>query len=58
MQESLYPGKIVIFPHVFDFPLTGLTELEKALPYVAEKLGENDTWTFDAEKAFLGSQLP
>jgi len=58
MRESAFPGKIVIFPHVLDFPLTALTALKSVLPEVAEKLGENDTWNLEAEQAFIESQLP
>jgi L-sorbose 1-phosphate reductase len=58
MRESIFPGKIVIFPQVLDFPLTGLSDLESVLPEVGSKLGENATWTLAAEEAFLESQLP
>lgn len=57
MQNSTYPGKIVIFPHILDFPLTALKDLKSILPEVAEDLGENDTWNAEAEQAFLESQL-
>lgn len=57
MKDSLYPGKIVIFPQFPDLPLTGLTELSKVLPEVAKLLGENDTWNEAAEVALFESQL-
>lgn len=57
MINSTFPGKIVIFPQVLDFPLTGLDALCEILPAVAEKLGENNTWNNDVESAFLESQL-
>ena len=57
MQNSTYPGKIVIFPQIMEFPLTALSDLQSVLPKVAEKLGENATWNAEAEQAFLESQL-
>ncbi|MBG0786706.1 MAG: alcohol dehydrogenase catalytic domain-containing protein [Anaerolineaceae bacterium] len=57
MKDSLYPGKIVIFPQFSDLPLVGLTELGNILPEVAKLLGENDTWNEAAEAAFFESQL-
>jgi L-sorbose 1-phosphate reductase len=57
MQDSTFAGKIVIFPHVLDFPLTALSDLKSVLPAVAEKLGENDTWNAEVEQAFLENQL-
>ncbi len=57
MINSTFPGKIVIFPQIFDFPLTGLDSLDMVLPKVAELLGENNTWNNVAEFAFFESQL-
>ena len=57
MKDSVYPGKIVIFPQFPELPLTGLTELSKVLPDVAKLLGENDTWNEAAEVALFESQL-
>jgi L-sorbose 1-phosphate reductase len=58
MHDSLYPGKIVIYPQILDFPLTGLSALKEKLPQVYEKLGENETWTQAAETALLENELP
>ena len=57
MKDSIYPGKIVIYPQFPDLPLTGLPELKAILPEVAERLGENDTWNKAAEDALFESQL-
>lgn len=57
MIDSTFAGKIVIFPQILDFPLTGLNSLHEVLPQVAEKLGQNNIWNIDAEEAFLESQL-
>lgn len=53
VMESAYPGKIVIFPQIFDLPLMGLEELFEKLPEVAEKLGPSNVWTIDAEAALF-----
>jgi threonine dehydrogenase-like Zn-dependent dehydrogenase len=51
--EGKYPGKVVIFPQIRNFPLTGLKELKERLPDVAEKLGEDLMWTNEAEEALI-----
>ena len=58
MRHSTYPGKIVIYPQVVDFPLTALPSLHTILPEVAKKLDNNKTWNLAAEQAFLESELP
>jgi threonine dehydrogenase-like Zn-dependent dehydrogenase len=57
MMESVYPGKIVVYPMVRDFPLTGLRELKTVLPEVYDKLENHRFWTMEAEQAFLESQF-
>jgi len=49
VMDSAYPGKIVIFPQIYDLPLMGLDELSEKLPEVAEKLGPSNVWTVEAE---------
>ncbi len=56
--EQRFPGKVVIYPQVPDFPLTLLPDLEELLPGVYEKLGPNASWTVEAEQAFLRELLP
>jgi threonine dehydrogenase-like Zn-dependent dehydrogenase len=53
MLESRYPGKVVIFPQVPAFPLTGLPELKTAAPSVYARLGPGDVWSREAEVEFL-----
>jgi len=53
-----FPGKVVIYPQILDFPLTLLTDLKHVLPGVHAKLGPNHTWTVEAEQAFLEELLP
>jgi threonine dehydrogenase-like Zn-dependent dehydrogenase len=58
MLAATYPGKIVIFPAVPDFPLTALPDLRETLPGVYAKLADGRTWTAAAEEAFLEATLP
>jgi hypothetical protein len=53
MMDAVYPGKIIIFPALLDFPLTPLVDLASVLPRVYEKLHEGRTWTDEAESALL-----
>jgi threonine dehydrogenase-like Zn-dependent dehydrogenase len=57
MIDSVYPGKIVVYPMVRDFPLTGLGELKSVLPEVYGRLENGRFWTLEAEKVFLESVL-
>jgi threonine dehydrogenase-like Zn-dependent dehydrogenase len=56
--KSQFPGKVVIYPQVLEFPLTMLTDLKERLPRVYAKLGPNASWTVEAEAAFLEEMLP
>jgi threonine dehydrogenase-like Zn-dependent dehydrogenase len=59
VADGRFPGKIVIYPQILDFPLTPLAELHKRLPEVAQHMeDEGRTWTRDAEAAFLEALLP
>jgi hypothetical protein len=58
MIDAVFPGKIVVYPAVPDFPLTGLSELKKILPEVYEKLEGGRVWTREAEETFLEIMLP
>lgn len=53
LENSRFPGKILIFPHVLSFPLTGIPELRETAPEVYAALGEAETWTREAEQIFL-----
>ncbi len=57
MKECVYPGKIIIYPHVLDFPLTAINDLKNVLPRVYSAMGEDGIWNFEAEKAFLNERL-
>jgi hypothetical protein len=58
MSNASFPGKIVIYPMIPDFPLTTLTDLRAVLPRVDERLGAGRTWTPAAEAEFLSALLP
>ena len=58
VRDSQFPGKVVIFPQVKDFPLTSLDELKEKLPTVYAKLKDGQEWTVEAEREFLELMLP
>jgi threonine dehydrogenase-like Zn-dependent dehydrogenase len=53
MMNGKFAGKVVIFPQLSGLPLTGLEEMPRLYPDIAAKLGPNQTWTLDAEKALI-----
>jgi threonine dehydrogenase-like Zn-dependent dehydrogenase len=57
VEEAIFPGKVVIFPQIKNFPLTPLPDLKGKLPTVYAKLKEGQEWTVEAEAEFLGLML-
>ncbi|MCD6356432.1 MAG: hypothetical protein J7L66_04010, partial [Anaerolineaceae bacterium] len=57
MQSKLYPGKIVIYPHVLNYPLTLLEEFREKDREIYDVLGDGKTWTAEAEAIFLEKGL-
>jgi threonine dehydrogenase-like Zn-dependent dehydrogenase len=57
VNDAVFPGKIVIYPHIKDFPLTVLPELRDRLPTVYAKLRDGREWTTAAEEEFLRLML-
>lgn len=55
--DTVFPGKVVIFPHIKDMPLTPLPELKDKLPSVYAKLKDGREWTVEAEEEFLRLML-
>lgn len=53
MKDNVFPGKIVIFPHVKNFPLTALKDLENIVPQVYKALEDGAVWTLESERNFL-----
>jgi D-arabinose 1-dehydrogenase-like Zn-dependent alcohol dehydrogenase len=58
VQDTVYPGKIVIYPNIKDFPLTAVPDLKDKLPSVYAKLKDEREWTVEAEEEFLRLTLP
>ncbi len=58
LKDAKYPGKVVIFPQIKDFPVTSLAELKEKLPSVWNKLKNGREWSVEAEDEFLRLMLP
>ncbi|MEW5961353.1 MAG: alcohol dehydrogenase catalytic domain-containing protein [Chloroflexota bacterium] len=58
VQEARFPGKVVVFPQIKDFPLTALPDLKDKLPTVYARLKDGREWTVEAEREFLELMLP
>lgn len=58
VQDTTFPGKVVIWPQIKDFPLTALPDLKDSLPTVYAKLKDGKEWTIAAEEEFLRIMLP
>jgi threonine dehydrogenase-like Zn-dependent dehydrogenase len=57
VKDAVFPGKIVIYPHIKEMPLTPLPELKDNLPSVYARLKEGREWTVEAEEEFLRLML-
>jgi hypothetical protein len=57
VKEAEFPGKVVIFPQIKEFPLTSLADLKGKLPTVYAKLKNGREWTVEAEREFLELML-
>ncbi len=57
LMDNVYPGKVVIYPQIEDFPLTALPDLKDVLPEVYARLERGRVWTNEAEEAFLAALL-
>jgi hypothetical protein len=57
VRDAEFPGKIVIYPHIKDMPLTPLSELRDTLPSVYALLRDGREWTVEAEQEFLRLML-
>ena len=53
LMDGRFPGKMVIYPQVENFPLTALADLKTAAPAVYDLLGPRGAWTREAEAEFL-----
>jgi threonine dehydrogenase-like Zn-dependent dehydrogenase len=55
--DTVYPGKVVIYPHIKPLPLTAVTDLDRVLPTVHAKLRDGKEWTNEAEAELLRVML-
>jgi threonine dehydrogenase-like Zn-dependent dehydrogenase len=58
VRDTLFPGKVVIFPHIKELPLTALPDLAETMPSVHALLKDGREWTVEAEAEFLRIMLP
>jgi hypothetical protein len=56
--DTVFPGKVVIYPNIRNMPLTAVTELQDKLPSVYARLRDGREWTVEAEQEFLRQMLP
>jgi D-arabinose 1-dehydrogenase-like Zn-dependent alcohol dehydrogenase len=57
VRDTLFPGKVVIYPHIKEMPLTALPDLKDKLPGVYARLKDGREWTVEAEEEFLRLML-
>lgn len=57
LRDAVYPGKVVIYPHIKEMPLMSLPELKDTMPTVYAKLKDGREWTNEAEAEFLRLML-
>lgn len=57
LKDTVFPGKVVIFPNIKEMPLTALPDLKDKLPSVYAKLKDGREWTVEAEREFLSIML-
>jgi threonine dehydrogenase-like Zn-dependent dehydrogenase len=58
VRDAVFPGKIVIYPHIKDMPLTALPDLQDSLPTVFARLSNGREWSVEAEEELLRLMLP
>jgi threonine dehydrogenase-like Zn-dependent dehydrogenase len=57
LMEGRFAGKIVIFPHLENLPLTAVADLADADPELGGALGSGGTWNADAEAVLFAHHL-
>ncbi len=58
VEQTSFPGKIVIYPQIKPLPLTAIEDLKEVLPTVYAKLRNGMEWTNEAEQELLRVMLP
>lgn len=57
LEDAVYPGKVVIYPHIRPMPVTAVPDLKDVLPTVYARLKNGRDWTVEAENEFLRLML-
>jgi threonine dehydrogenase-like Zn-dependent dehydrogenase len=57
VMDTTFPGKVVIYPHLKEMPLTAVPDLKDRLPTVYARLKDGREWTTEAENEFLRLML-
>jgi len=57
VHNTVFAGKVVIYPHIRELPITPLSELKDILPTVYAKLRDGREWTNEAEAELLRIML-
>lgn len=57
VANGRFAGRVVVYPHIQELPITPLRDLSQRLPQVAALLGEGNTWTKAAEDELLREML-
>lgn len=57
VMDTVYPGKVVIYPHIRPLPLTAITDLAPVLPTVYAQMKDGREWTNAAEAELLRVML-
>ncbi|HEY9076384.1 MAG TPA: alcohol dehydrogenase catalytic domain-containing protein [Anaerolineaceae bacterium] len=58
VKNTVFPGKVVIFPNISELPLTPLEGLKDVLPTVYARLKNGREWTAEAEEELFRQMLP
>jgi hypothetical protein len=58
VKDATLAGKVLIYPHIKEMPLTPLAEFKEKFPSVHARLNELGEWTGAAEEEFLRLMLP
>jgi len=57
VSKGLYPGKIVVYPHIKNLDITTLDDLKNNYPDIGNKLSKMGKWTREAESELLNRML-
>ncbi len=58
VQDTVFPGKVVIYPNIRELPLVAIADLREAMPGVYDRLKDGREWTVEAEHELLRLMLP